>query len=213
MIALWVLLAILALFLFLLFVPIHIVFQYRERAIVTAKILFFRFDAMKLFRYLSRDRAGKEQSENSHPSPKQKEKNANLNKKVDPLGFVEFLLRIARVIVLALKEHLKRMKINLKELYVSIGTDDAAKTALIYGGAIQAANALCVLLQRFSCFRCDNRYLVISPDFTCEKSRFSIHLDLTVRLFFVIGVLLRAYFRLFERKEMNNERNSVETSH
>lgn len=211
MIALWILLAILAILLFFLFMPVHIVFQYRDKATVILKVLFLRFDGMELFRKLiAKDEEGLDVPKRKSDVKASKSKG---KKKADPLGFVEFLIHIGKVISLALKEHFRRARVDLKELYVSIGTDDAAKTALIYGGSIQAANALCVLLQRFTKFRCNNKNLVIAPDFTSEKSRFSIHLDMTVRLFFVLGVLFRAYFRFFERKEMNNERNSVKTSH
>ena len=105
------------------------------------------------------------------------------------------------------------MKFNLKELHVSIGTDDAAKTALLCGSAIQGANVLCALLQRFSNFRFDNRNLSISPNFTEEKTKLSIDLDLSTRVFDIIVVILRAYFRFLEREEFNHARNTIETGH
>ncbi len=210
MIALYVVLALLALILFLLFVNIHIIFVYREKAQVIVRILFLRMDGMHLFSYFTREKEGgeeKEQTQSEKPqAPKKK-------RKADPLGFVEFLLRITRVVSLAVKEHLSKMRIHLKELCVIIGTDDAAKTAMLTGGAIQAANFLCVLLQRFSHFTCDNRNLVISPDFTSEQSRFTVHLDLTVKAYHLITIFMRAYFRLFEGKDEHHARNSVKTSH
>ncbi len=211
MIALYILIFLILLVLFLLYVNVHIIFRYRENATVTVRVLFFRMDGMKLFRFVSERRKKREQNIEPNVEADQKEKKKKRN--FDPLGFVEFLVHIARVIGLAVKEHFSKMKINLKELYVLIGTDDAAKTALIYGGAIQAANALCVLLQRFSHFQCNNEKLVISPDFTQETSRFSIHLDLCVKPVHIIALLLRTYFRFFEGKEKENERNPVETSH
>ncbi|MBR3836648.1 MAG: DUF2953 domain-containing protein [Clostridia bacterium] len=199
MIALYVFLALLALILFLLFVNIHVIFTYGESAKVTVRVLLFRFDGMKLFRRFTQEKKTKKSAESEPAQGGTKRKN-----RADPLGFVEFLLRIGRIIGRALKEHFSKMKIYLKELHVSIGTADAAETALLYGGAIQAANGLCALLQHYSHFRCDNRNLVIAPDFVSEKSRFSIHLDLTVKAFHLIGVLLRAYLRLFEGKDVQS---------
>ena len=200
MIALSILLALLALILFILFVNIHVIFTYGEGAKVTVRVLFFRFDGMKLFRRFTKEKSKPKKNANVE----QKSGEPKAKKRADPLGFVEFLLRIGRIIGRALEEHFSKMKIYLKELHVSIGSSDAAETALLYGGAIQAANGLCALLQHYSHFRCDNRNLVIAPDFTSEKSRFSIHLDLTVKSFHIIGVLLRAYFRLFEGKDVQS---------
>jgi len=199
MIFLYVFLAVLVLVLTALFINVHLVFLYREKEKVRLRVLFFSFDAIKLY-----NRYAEKKKKNKIPDPQRKsvETKEEIKKQgFDPVGFAEFLLHITRVISLAVKESLESMKINLKELIVSVGTDDAAKTALTAGVAIQAANGLCAVLQHFSNFRCDNRRLAISPDFTSEKSRFSIHLDLSIKPIQLIGVLLRSYTRFFERKE------------
>ena len=56
MIALYILLAVLFLIFFLLFVNIHVIFTYRESARVTVRVLFFRFDGMKLFRSFTKEK-------------------------------------------------------------------------------------------------------------------------------------------------------------
>ncbi len=211
MIVLYILLAIVALLLFLLFLDVHLIFSYNEKATVTLKILFFRFDGIELFKKFSDQKEStSDEKQNKKELQKENQKSA---RKGDFLGFCEFLVRIGRIIGLAVKEHFSKMKINLKELRVSIGTEDAAKTALATGGAIAAANGLCALLQRFSNFRCDNRKLSISPDFTSDQSSFRIHLILTSKIVHLIGIIFRSYLRFFERKEVKNARNSVKTSH
>ncbi len=210
MIALYVFLGIIAFFLLILFLNVHIIFQYHDTPKVTLRILCFRLNGMKLIQ--------KFQGKNRKP---QKQEKTETDTQTDPktknngdlLGFISFLARIARVIRILLKEQMERLKINLKELHISIGTDDAAKTALASASAIQGANALCALLQRFSRFRCDNRNLSISPNFTEEKTRFSIHLDLSTRGFDIIVVLLKAYFRFLEREDPNHARNTIKTGH
>lgn len=208
MILLYIFLALLALLALCLLVNVHLIFRYGERASVTLRILCFRFDGMKLFSRFTKDRE-KSPTTKSSPPPREKKPKRSF----DPIGFAEFLLRIARVISLAVKEQLSHLKIRLKELHVRIASDDAAKTALLSGSAVQAANYLCALLQRFSDFRCNNENLSIAPDFTSEKSSFSIHLDLSVKPIFLIAVLFRAYYRFFEGKEEDYVRDSVETRH
>ena len=57
MIALSILLALLALILFILFVNIHVIFTYGEGAKVTVRVLFLRFDGMKLFRRFTKEKS------------------------------------------------------------------------------------------------------------------------------------------------------------
>lgn len=207
MIALGISLGVLLLIFLILWTQVHVIFDYHESATVTVRILCFRLDGKKLFeRFSHRDKGNQEKKPGESQSGKKK-------KRGDLLGFVDFLGHIGRVLGLAVKEHLSRTKIDLRELRVSIGTEDAAQTALLCGAAIQAANALCALLQHFSNFRCDNRNLSVSPDFCSEESRFSLHLVMSSRLVFILGVLIRTYIRFFERKEDNHARNPVKTSH
>lgn len=207
MIWLYVLLAIVALILFLLFMNVHLIFRYEDHPTVTLRILFIRMNAIKLFRRFTDEKDGQKTQGTAN------EKQNKVRKKGSLPGFIEFLARIARVISLAVKEHFSKMKVNLKMLHVSVGTDDAAKTALLCGGAIQAANILCELLRRFSHFRCDNSQLSISPDFTSEVSRFAVHLDLSAKPIHIIGVIVRSYMRFFEREDMNHARNTTQTGH
>jgi len=182
-----------------------LIFRYENGAVILLKILFIRMDAKKLVRKLLKKNDGSTPREEQETSEKQEETAEKKKRKADLLGFSEFLLHIADVVRLAVQEHLSHMKIHLKMLNVEIGTDDAAKTALTCAGVISAANVLCALLGHFSNLRFDNENLRIAPDFTSEKSRFAIHLVLTSKPIHIIAVLLRAYFRFFERKDSQNE--------
>ena len=200
MIALYIVSGLVAVLLLLLFSKISIIFDYHDRPSITLKFLCIRMDGVsflqkRVFREKEepeKDTEKTEKVEASEAPPKQK---------ADPVGFAKFLLHVTEVVRLAFKEFFAKATVDLRECKVSIGTDDAALTALSFGGAIFAANALCALLMRFSKFRCDNRNLRVSPDFTSEKSAFSFHLILSCRLIHVLGVALRSYLRFFERKE------------
>ncbi len=211
MIAIYIVLAIIVLIILVLRMNAHIIFDYHEKPTITLKILWFRFDAVDLFhKYLNQDRDNnsKTKKEKKSSSPKKEKK-----KSVDLLGFADFLVHISKVIGLAVKDHFSKATVNLKELKVSVGSDDAAKTALLCGTVIQAANGLCALLMRFSTFRCDNRNLCISPDFSSEKSTVSLHLVMTSKVFDIIKLFFTTYFRFFEGKDNNYARNSIKTGH
>ena len=212
MIFLYILLFLAAFIVFLLTVNIHFIFIYREKATVTLRVLFFRFDAFQLYNQYAKKRKSKKPQDKGQQKTKQASSQTKKQTN-DPLGFIEFLVRIIRIAHSAFIEHLAKTKIYLKELIVLIATEDAAKTALIQAPVVNAANMLMVLLQRYSRFRCDGKQIAIIPDFTSEESRFSLHLDVTVKPIHIIAVLIRFYFQLFEGKDVEYERNSIETSH
>ncbi len=210
MIALLIISAIVILIILILRMNVHIIFDYHDKPTVTLKVLFFRFNAIDLFhKYLNRGSADSGQAK----IEKKKTTSANKKKSLDLIGFADFLVHISKVISLAVKDHFSKATVNLKELNVKVCSDDAAKTALLCGTVIQVANGLCALLMHFSTFRCNNRNLSISPDFSSEKSSVSLHLVLTSKLFDIIRLFITTYFRFFEGKENNYARNSIKTSH
>ena len=121
--------------LLILFSNLHVVFRYDEKAKVTLRILFISIDGMKLFQHLTKENKNKSADVRSVDSAPSNEESTK--KKGSVLGFLDFLLRITDVISYAVSEHLKRMKVRLKMLHVSVGTSDAAHTALLYGAAVQ----------------------------------------------------------------------------
>lgn len=197
MIFLWVLLALILLIAFVLLLRVRFIFDFHEKPTITIRILWFRFDANQLInKFLSKDET---KSQNTKAKQKKSPEQEKTNKRSgDLLGFIEFLLHIADVLGGALKDYLSKTDVYLKELHVSIGTDDAARTALACSGAVQAANGLCAVLQHYSKFSCDSDHLSISPDFLSDKSKFSLHLVLTSTVVHLIGVYLRANMRFFD---------------
>ena len=189
-----------ALFIFVIFVlllPIHLIFDFRKEARIRLRVLFFTFEGEKIRKgFLTSEdkKSKKEVTKKAKPVEKQKKS----KRPTDLLGFAEFLVHIASVLGGALKDFLSKSKVNLKELYVSIGTDDAARTALLCSGVIQAANGLFALLQQHSNFVWNQEKLSITPDFLSDKSKVSLHLDLSSSVYHLIGVYLRANIRFFE---------------
>jgi len=212
MIFLYVLLGLVALLLLLfvlLLVPARLVITYHGKPKTEIRYLFFRFDVKELIeRFGSDDGNGAEQSK-----PKTLPKNSAKQKKGDLLGFISFIGKVTQTIALAVKEQLERSKVYLKEFTLVLGTDDAAKTAMLFGAATTAANSLCAVLGRFTRLYCNNDRLLIAPDFSSDKTTFSVHLELHFRFLHLIGVILRAQSRLFDRKDVHHARNSIKASH
>ena len=196
MIVFWILLALLLFISFVLFLRIHLIFDFHEKPKVAIRVLCFRIDGNELIsKFLSQDdKNGKNAKAKKKNAP---EKSKSSRGSGDLLGFVDFLLHVASVLGGTLKDYFSNTKVHLKELHISIGTDDAARTALLCSSAVQAANGLCAVLQHYSKFTCDNKNLSISPDFLSDKSKFSLRLVLSSTVIHLIGVYLRANMRFF----------------
>ena len=208
MIAVWIILFVVLFVVLVLNLRAHFIFEYKEQFKVTLKILFFRFDAVGLFQKILNGNNKKNEMETKKGSFKKVKK-----KSADLLGFADFLVHLTKVIGLAVKEHFSKATVNLKELKVSVGSEDAAKTALLCSTVTQAANGLCALLMHFSKFRCDNKNLMIAPDFSTEKTSVSLYLVMSSKVIDIIKLIFNTYFRFFEGKENDYARNSVKTGH
>lgn len=197
MIFLWILLGFLLLVILTCLLPVRLIFDYHCTPRITLKILFFSFDGIDFVkRFLSKDK--KEDDKLKNDKQAEKSQKSQQKKSGDLLGFVEFLLHVTDVFTATLGDFFSKARVNLKELHVSLGTDDAAKTAMLSCNVIQAANALCAVLQRYSHFRWNSNNLSISPNFTSDKSKFALNLVISSSLIHIFAVFLRANMRFFD---------------
>lgn len=197
MIILWILLGIILFVLLTCLLPIRLVFDYHCSPKITLKILCFSFDGIDFVkRFLSKERNDDVKLKNDKQDLKRKREQQK--KSGDLFGFVEFLLHVTDVFTATLGDFFSKARVNLKELHVSLGSEDAAKTAMLSCGVIQAANALCAVLQRYSHFRLNSKNLSISPNFTSDKSKFALNLVISSSLIHIIAVFLRANMRFFD---------------
>jgi len=196
MIFLWILLGVILLLTFVLILRINLIIDYRQGLKIYIRILFFKFDVYKLLEVFRKNGKGDESESASKLAKDLDEKKNDPHK--DILGFAEFLIHLTRVISSALKDFFSKAKVDLRELRVSVGAEDAADTALRCSYILQAANGLCAVLQHFSDFRCKSKNLKISPDFISGETKFSLHLIISCSLIHLLGVYLRANIRFFE---------------
>ncbi len=197
------LLTLLALLALILFLNVHLVFHYENGAKIYLRILFIKMDAKKIASRLS-GRKKETKDKKSTPEKKPTEKNSK-RKRASISDFLEFICLIIRIVKRAVKDLFKHLHIRLREMEICFGTDEADKTALVYGATAQAANVLFALLQRFSDFQWNNDKLLLAPDFTGENSRYKAHLDLWIKPIFLLTIALHAITTYLEGKGKNHE--------
>ena len=87
----------------------------------------------------------------------------------------------------------KHFEIEAVKMKIAVGTDDAAKTAILYGIIVQMAAYLVEGLSAITNFRCRNREeMEISADFLSDKMVMDLHLIFKVRIWHVFAWIFAA---------------------
>lgn len=105
-------------------------------------------------------------------------------------------LRLVLYVLSKIKGNLPRLfRVRIKRLCITVGSDDAAKTALLYGAAAQLVAGLTETLERF--LRLDfpppERYGV-QADFTAQSTSADIEISLSAPIYRLLWVGIKVMF-------------------
>ena len=90
----------------------------------------------------------------------------------------------------------KHIHIKIARLHIRIGSADAATTAMMYGAAYQGMEALLAMLRKIvHLHSVKNTDFRLEPAFTEEAMDIDMHIDVSVRLGSIVGLLLRVAFK------------------
>ena len=90
----------------------------------------------------------------------------------------------------------KHIHIKIARLHIRIGSADAATTAMMYGAAYQGMEALLAMLRQIvHLHSVKNTDFRLEPAFTEEAMDIDMHIDVSVRLGSIVGLLLRVAFK------------------
>lgn len=169
MIALYIILGIAFLVFILLFSDVSFVLKYDKEFSFRVKYLFLSLDAEKISKLIP-------QKETEHKEIEEVKKKYKSQK-----GVIELIVYIVDIIKAALREFLRYAKLKICYINVSIATDDAAKTALVYGAV---SGVIYTVLEFFDTFLMINKnYKKISviPDFSSETSTANVKIILKLK--------------------------------
>ena len=118
----------------------------------------------------------KKQKSKKSAKPEKKEKQSI----EDIISLVKLLIEIAKKV---LEKTWRYIRIKIERYDITVGTDDAAKTALIYGGVSQATSYLFTLLDETAHFRVKRKAPVnVGVDFLSAETKASVQMDFCLRL-------------------------------
>lgn len=128
----------------------------------------------------------KKQKSKKSAKPEKKEKQSI----EDIVALVKLLIEIAKKV---LEKTWRYIRIKTECYDITVGTDDAAKTALIYGGVSQATSYLFTLLDETAHFRVKRKAPVnVGVDFLSAETRANVQMDFCLRLWHILSIGLGA---------------------
>ncbi len=126
---------------------------------------------------------------------KKKNKKENINVKEKP-PISEAIPTIADMVKYLLKKFFGHLRIDVTEIKITVGTDDAAKTAILFGIVNQAAAALFDLLSTITNIKKNRKNeIAVYADFTSEKTVVNINLGFSLRIMHLFSIAFGTLFK------------------
>ena len=209
----WLVLGGILLFIALLLVTrIRIFFSYSDKILLYVKILFLKINILpgksrkpklrnfKIKRYrkrrikeikkAQRDSKKKKDREKKHAKP-EKEEEGPKPSLADNVRYIINLIR--HVLFLVLKKLIGYIRIDIERLHITVGTGDAAKTAVNYGLISQSVSYLLELLsQNTHCRTGTPGSISVNPDFIAEKTTADVSLSVSIRIWQIFALAFKA---------------------
>lgn len=206
LIFLCVLAGIIGLIVLLLSVPLRVSFSYSDKIYLTVKYLFLKIDVLPIGEKKKKKEKPKKEEEPKPEEPKEEEppKEKKPNRIVEMAkangfdGMMQILQDLGRVLAKYGKKLFSSVVFDDIEIYVTVGTGDAAGTAIEYG-------KVCRIVYPLLGFICNNnavkRYdASVEPDFLANHSEgefsFEFHLIIRKIINATLGMAVRLVFKV-----------------
>lgn len=185
---LYVLLGIAALITAILVWPVRLILTLGEKNTITFRVLFVK--------WLLYPSAPKKSAKKKNPKKRSAERKPAPTKSSDNADEALNMIGLIKNIVIDILHRIKTyVRVTLKQLHIVIGTDEAARTAQLYGAAAVAYDELSEILRRNINYREKRGAVSISADFTSEKTEFSAILELRSNLIGALKIILPAMIK------------------
>lgn len=194
MTALWILLGILAFFVILFSIPIHVIVEADSslNAKVYARVLFIKYALFPMQKRKKKPKKAKKSGKKATPKPKKQAKTAPSKPKPkrDIIGLVKLILKLVSAV---LKKFPRHFRVSVLRYEISIGTKDAAKTAMVYGAVTGLSANLFELLRKGTRFRIGRKAPVgVYANFIGEKTEAYICFDFSLTITDALHMVMAA---------------------
>ncbi len=214
----WIyILAFLLFLLFLLFAPIRLSLSYREDLSLSLSAFFLPFSVYprkkkvrpsdytpRKMRKKRKKALRKRREAAAQEARTAKKKEKTLKQKLRALRLVLYILKNAYARILS------AVRIRVHRFKVTVATDDAAKTALLYGAASGGVAALLEILESFTRTSVKRGGAEVVADFCGQSSKIDAKIVFSTNLYRFLGLALRAvllFFKFKQKDAIKNNRN------
>lgn len=198
---------VIAFFVLVLSVPVHVSFSYGEKIYLSIRYLFIRINILPLGekkpkkdKKPKKEKPAKEKSAEDADKAKEKKPNPILQmvKANGYDGMIEVLSRFGHVLALYGGKLFRSVVFDEIELYITVGTGDSAQTAIKYGQTCQKVYPILG-------FICSNNLVKkydaqVEPDFLANNSSgeffFDFHLVVRKIINSTLGLVFRLVFKV-----------------
>ena len=205
MTGLWIALGIFAFFFLIFIIPIHVMVGLTDNVSVMVRVLFLKIPILpKEKKKKSKDKDKKKKTKEKKKKKKEKpdkkdkkkkkdKKNKNKKNISDIVGLVQVLLDT----VVALFKRLGRnFKIRVYAYEICVASEEAAKTAVMYGAVKTLSETIYLRLQDSINFKIvKGAPMGVYTDFLEEKFKANVKIDFSISIAGVFGVLFAAIFK------------------
>ena len=177
----------------ILFSPVKIRVFTQNGVNATARYLIFKRELYPAPPKKEKNKKPKEQKKKEKPKKEQTNDFSNI------LSQMKELTDILKKLLVKLK---KRLHITLKKLKITVGSDEAAKTAMIYGAVCVACDELLETMKRFLKFKIQGDNAVgVNADFTSEKTSADTDVEFSMSVISALSIVLPALAEYTKQKD------------
>ena len=194
--------SILAIFAMLLLSSLKITLEIGENAVFKVRFLFF-----KIVNYDSEKKGSKSKKEKKKPNKKEKtlvdslkEYASSKNKRELFFEIIEYL----KIVISKFKKLLSKTRFRKAVLDLTVATEDAADTAILYGKVCSAVYPIISILD--TAMKFDPKRISVKTDFASNKMKLYLSGIIKIRLIHILGFLISTAFSIIILKlgDINN---------
>ena len=164
-----------------LLVDINLIFKLSHEPSVIIRILFFKFDAMKLAEKFTSDNQKAEEDTGSHQKKKVR---------LTPERIIYLVEKFIELVKAVTHEFCRYVRLKICHVRINVASDDAAQTAKAYGTVSGLVWGLLEFLSHnMTVKRCDKKISVI-PDFTSTESQIDMKLVLKIKTIHLLSAVM-----------------------
>ncbi len=191
----------------LLFIPIHIRLRYSDSFAVKLRVLFLTFPIYPARKKSDKKKAKSKKKKKKQPKAKPAEAAGEKKKKLSASSAKELIKLVYTLVKILISRFACHLKTKIYRIYIKVGSDDMAKTALEYGAASQGmAYLLEFLSQKTRVHLARNATVLVEADFMSEKFCAQIDIDFSLRIWQIFDIAAKAAMHLVKNKMGNSSR-------